>query len=180
MVVVISIILLLLTTAYIITEENQKKANNNIEQKTFDSIYQKYGKRYGINPYLIKAIVSVESSGNPDAVNLNPSNPDRPSYGLMQILCQAKPDGGCRNKFYVDDWPPEHHKQLLDPDYNVKIGSQILAWNIATYGYLKGIAVYNCWEARLCDAPFPNQGYVDKVTKAHNDLVSGFGASGEF
>lgn len=125
-----------------------------------DAIYQKYGLQYGVDWRLIKAIAQVESSENPAAVN-----PADPSYGLMQILCQDNGYGGCSNKFNITDWPPSTKNKLFDPDYNVKIGSQILAWNIKTYGRNKGIAVYNSWSARNdpTNGPYRNQTYVDKV-----------------
>ena len=41
----------------------------------------------------------------------------------------------------------------------------LLAWNISTFGLLRGIAVYNAWDQRSAPAagPFKNQAYVDKV-----------------
>ena len=128
-----------------------------------DSVFEKYGGLYGINPILLRAVAYVESSWNPSA-----TNPDDPSYGLMQILCKPDGSGGCSNHFEVDDWPPWNFSVLYDPDYNVKIGAQILKWNIDQYGFYKGIAVYNSWTARNDPehGPFSNQEYVDKVLGA--------------
>lgn len=119
---------------------------------SLDALYNKWGTHYGVDPLLIKAIAKAESNENPLAVN-----PNDPSYGLMQIYFTGS------NKLNVEGWPPGSVDDLFDPDYNIMIGSQILQWNIRTYGLFKGIAVYNSWSARNESAPFTNQGYVDRV-----------------
>ena len=132
-----------------------------------DSLYEKHGRIHGLDPMLLKAIAQVESSENPLAKNLLD-----PSYGLMQLLCQDDGMGSCRNKLNVLDWPPESKEKLFDPDYSLHIGAQILTWNIDRYGFNKGIAVYNSWEAHTApqDGPFPNQVYVDKVLSHYRAL----------
>lgn len=127
------------------------------------SLYQKYGAMYGVDPALLRAIAMVESSENPVAVN-----PSDPSYGLMQVLCKSScPTCKCQNKFNIDGWSEATPTRLIDPEFNVKLGAQILAWNIRTYGPRRGIAVYNNWGARNAspNGPFPNQSYVDKVER---------------
>jgi len=135
--------------------------------QSLDDLYQIHGKRNGLDPMLLKAIARVESSENP-----NVKNPSDPSYGLMQVLCVDDGQGGCKNKFNVMGWPPLTKEQLYDPDYSLQIGAQILAWNIETYGFKRGIAVYNSWGARHDppDGPFENQGYVDKVLREYYGL----------
>lgn len=124
------------------------------------SLYQKYGQRYKIDPDLLRAVAIVESSENPKAVN-----PSDPSYGLMQVLCRSNGKGSCSNQFNVTGWPPRWREDLLEPDYNLSIASQILTWNIRQYGLKKGVACYNNWSARFDpkEGPFQNQGYVNKV-----------------
>lgn len=128
-----------------------------------DFIFTKYGTLYNVDPRLLKALAMVESSMNPNAVRNNP--PHDVSMGLMQILCLPDGKGGCTNKFNIDGWKGVTAQALLSPDLNVKLGAQIIAWNIRTFGYKRGIAVYNNWSARNspADGPFPNQGYVNKV-----------------
>jgi soluble lytic murein transglycosylase-like protein len=125
----------------------------------FDPIYRKYGNAYGVDWRLLKAVAIVESNENPNAVG---SSDD---IGLMQVISDNTLSG-------VIGWPPESREQLFDPDYNVSIGSQILKWNIDTYGFQKGIAVYNNWSARFDGeyGPFRNETYVDKVLKQYSDL----------
>jgi soluble lytic murein transglycosylase-like protein len=127
----------------------------------FDEIYRKHAAEFGVDWRLLKAIAQVESSENPLAVNAA----DRESLGLMQILCQPDGQGGCRNRLNVTGWRHTTRERLLDADWNVYIGAQVLAWNIEKYGLPRGIAVYNAWDQRSApiDGPFRNQGYVDRV-----------------
>lgn len=129
-------------------------------ESTLDELYVKHGQQNGLDPMLLKAVAMVESSENPKA-----KNPLDPSYGLMQILCVSDGKGGCKNRFNILDWPPDSQQSLYDPDISLHYGAQILAWNIKTYGFKRGIAVYNRWESRLDpeNGPFGNQRYVDKV-----------------
>lgn len=135
--------------------------------QTLDDIFKKHGAAYGVDWRLLKAIATVESALNPAAVN-----PADPSYGLMQVLCTAGQGGKCTNRFNVDGWSEATRERLKDPDFNVKIGAQVLAWNLKTYGMPKGIAVYNAWDQRHAGAngPFKNQRYVDKVLTAYRKL----------
>jgi len=126
---------------------------------TLDDLYQKWGTQSGLDWRLLKAIARVESSENPNAVN-----PADPSTGLMQILCRPGEGGFCTNRFNIDGWPVTKN-QLFDPDTNLKMGSQILSWNIRRYGFKRGIAVYNRWASRHDpeNGPFGNQEYVNRV-----------------
>lgn len=135
----------------------------------YDELFSRWGTRYGVDPLLLKAIATVESSLDPEAVN-----PNDPSVGLMQILCKPDAEGRCTNRFNVDRWNQATWQRLLDPDFNVEIGAQILAWNLKTYGYPRGIAVYNSWSARHdpVNGPFMNQSYVDKVIAQYSRLTA--------
>lgn len=138
--------------------------------ETLDQIFQKYGLRYGVDPLLLKAIAMQESSLNPEAVRNNP--PHDISVGLMQVLCIPGANGICMNRFNVEGWDGTTFDMLKDPDKNVQIAAQILAWNLEKFGSPRGIAVYNNWSARTApvDGPFPNQHYVDRVTSFYADL----------
>lgn len=136
--------------------------------QTLDQIFLKYGEFYDVDPMLLKAVAMQESSLNPAAVN----KADNESIGLMQILCKPNGSGGCSNRFNVEGWETASRDKLLDADFNVSIGSQILAWNISQYGIRKGIAVYNNWSMRNAPAegPFSNQSYVDSVLRKYAQL----------
>ena len=130
---------------------------------TLNEIYERWGRIHGVEPELLRAIAIVESNENPGAVN-----PSDPSIGLMQILCKADCQTClCKNRFNIEGWIVATPERLLDPDFNVQIGSQIIKWNIKTYGFEKGIAVYNRWASRNDprNGPFGNQAYVDKVLR---------------
>ena len=138
-----------------------------MDKVEFDVLYSKYGKRYGVDPKLLKALAITESSENPNAVN-----PADPSAGLFQILCVPDGKGGCANQFNIEGWPPPDRQRLFDPDYNTMLAAQIISWNISTYGFKRGIAVFNRWKSRFDppNGPFGNQSYVDKVLKNFRGL----------
>lgn len=137
---------------------------------SLDYLFEKYGQKYGVDPLLLKAVAMVESSLNPNAVRNNP--PYDVSVGVMQVLCLPGPNGACSNRFNVDGWQGMTHQALMDPETNIAIGAQILAWNLKTFGSPRGIAVYNSWTARHAgvNGPFPNDSYVRKVLYNFNRL----------
>lgn len=138
-----------------------------VTETRLEPLYRKHANKQGLDWRLLKAIAIVESSENPNA-----RNPADPSTGLMQVLCVPDGSGGCKNRFNVQGWEGIRENDLLDPDINLGIASQILAWNIQRYGFNKGIAVYNSWSARNdpMEGPFQNQGYVDKVLRHYNAI----------
>jgi len=125
-------------------------------------IYKKY-ESDDVPWQLLRAVAIVESSENYLAFN-----PNDPSYGLMQILWTGN------NRLNVDGWPPPDLGALYDPEYNVRIGSQILAWNIAKYGWFRGIIVYNNWSARKGKIPLTSIKYYGKVYSTYLRLKSEF------
>ena len=133
----------------------------------YDVLFQKHGEQNGVDWRLLKAIATVESHLNPRA-----ENPDGLSAGIMQIHCAPAYSIRCRNRLDLPTWPPATRAQLYYPDYNISIGAQILAWNIAHLGQARGIAAYNQWSARKTRRgdPFPNQYYVDKVLSTYRSL----------
>ncbi len=128
---------------------------------SMNHLFRKWGAKYGVEWKMLKAIARKESRLNPNAVN----NADNESIGLMQVLCRPNGRGGCANSLKVDGWSEVTRRKLFDPDFNIKIGAQILAWNIRKYGMPKGIAVYNRWAERSSPVagPFENQSYVASV-----------------
>lgn len=136
--------------------------------ETLDATYRAHAEAQGLDWRLVKAIAIVESNERLDAVHVASQ-----SHGLVQILCVDDDQGGCSNRLIdVVGWPPPSRDTLFDPGYNLLIGTQILAWNLRTYGLHKGIAVYNQWSARNTPRgqAFPNQVYVDKVLLAYQQL----------
>lgn len=139
---------------------------DNMPKSDFTPLYRKWGARHSVDPELLRAIAIVESGENPNALN-----PSDPSYGLMQVLCvNDGQNNKCQNLFNILNWDMATPNKLTDPDFNIEMASQIISWNIRTFGILKGIAVYNNFSARFDpdNGPFRNQAYVDKVLAAWN------------
>jgi len=126
-----------------------------------NDLFKKWGAKYGVEWQLLKAVARKESRLNPNAVN----DEDNESIGLMQVLCRPDGQGGCANSLEVDGWSGATRRKLFDPEFNIKIGAQILAWNIRKYGMPKAVAVYNRWAERSSPiaGPFENQAYVAAV-----------------
>lgn len=136
-------------------------------EASLDPLFEKWGRRYGVDPLLLKAHAIVESDLDAQAVN-----PFDPSYGLMQVLCTRGPNGRCANTFNVDGWAGMTAERLKNPDVNIMIAAQIVAYNVRTFGMPRAVAVYNRWAERLSPpgGPFGNQGYVDKVLAEYERL----------
>lgn len=81
----------------------------------FESLIQAASAKWGVPVALIKAIISVESTWNPAAVNR-----DDPSYGLMQLNY---------NYFKTADGQP-----ILDPAENINRGTAYLAEQTRRFG----------------------------------------------
>lgn len=98
-----------------------------VEEVKEVSIYERYGKQYGISPKLLKAIAKVESGEQPGIVG-----DDGESVGLFQI--QPK-------------WHAQRLKEgesLLDPEVNTRIACEILTELMDKYGTLDEVlTAYN-------------------------------------
>lgn len=129
--------------------------------QSVDDLFRKWGAVYGVEWRLLKAVARKESRLNPNAVN----DADNESIGLMQVLCRPDGQGGCANGLKVDGWSEATRRKLFDPEFNIRIGAQILAWNIRKYGMPKAVAVYNRWKERSSPVagPFENHSYVAAV-----------------
>jgi len=152
---------LLLYTLYNTNREISQEIIELQYKRNYDSIYLKYGEKYGLDPELLKAHAIVESNEN--ALAKGPTN----DFGLMQVVFPQKLSA-------VTNWYLASEEKLLnDPDYNVDVAAQIMAWNHSKYPFDKAIAIYNSWGARNDpdNGPFRNQAYVDKVVSAYTKLL---------
>lgn len=140
----------------------------------YKHIFDKYAVIYELDPALLIGIATVESDMNARAIaNEGTTGPGRKdsippghkmrSIGLMQILYIGNNEP--LNHFNIAGWPVASVEELMDPDTNIMLGAQILAWNIKTYGLERGISVYNCWSCR--EGEIKNRSYVDKVLKEY-------------
>ena len=99
----------------------------------FENLIQKYASQFGVQPYVIQAIILTESSGNPNAKG--PTG----DYGLMQITLPTARRLGFTGT-------PE---ELFDPETNIRLGVKLLA-DIRAHGateLAEMYSVYNCGSA---------------------------------
>lgn len=176
----------------------------------YDEFFLKYAEQYlpqgfGFDKHsyakLLKAIAIRESGLDPKAtrtegwtvtiVDEDGSHEVNPiSFGLMQILIpqSLNVEGWPENPpdDPKSDWTMERYgemkEKLKDPEFNIKIGAQILQWNIehggdAPHGVQKGVALYNAWNNDNREAPatgpFTNQHYVDDVLELFSAISIG-------
>jgi len=108
-------------------------------------------KRYGIDPEVIAAIILMESGGDVSAISTSGAT------GLMQIM----PSDGYASTFNCINGPCFSNRpktvELLDPEFNINFGVQLLANYVHSYGDLReGLFHYGPLDMGY-------EGYADKV-----------------
>lgn len=92
-----------------------------------------YAQRHGLPPNLVAAVILQESKGNPNAVSYSGA------VGLMQVM----PRDGIAASFFCANGPCFSNRpssqELLDPEYNIKYGSRMLADLVAKQGSLREV-----------------------------------------
>ena len=107
--------------------------------------------QYGIAPEVIAAIILIESGGDAYAISTSGAT------GLMQIM----PSDGYASTFNCINGPCFSNRpktvELLDPEFNINFGVQLLANYVHSYGDLReGLFHYGPLDAGY-------EGYADKV-----------------
>lgn len=121
--------------------------------------WDKAGKTYGVDPWLLMAVAKVESSFRANAINKNKNNTY--DIGMMQINSFWLPT---LSKFGISS------KDLLNPCTSVFVGSWIMAQNIKRFGYNQdGIGAYNSPGNITI-----RRRYAQAVYKAYNKLIVDF------
>ena len=131
------------------------EASNNLQAwqdpgtNRIDDVIEEASQKYGVEPGLIKAVISVESGGNPNA--LSPAG----AQGLMQLMPKTAAELGVSNP--------------LDPAENVMAGTRYLRQLLDRYwGNVRlALAAYN-WgmgnlEKRPDAMPKETKNYIVKV-----------------
>ena len=121
--------------------DNQEASENVIRSNNYINYYIKYGKQYGIDPKLLMAIVSQESSG------IHEGFIDEPAVGAMQIQNVWNGESVTAYNFNTHSYETEHIDwySLDDLDLNIKTGTMIFASYLEQLDYdlPKTIAGYN-------------------------------------
>ena len=148
----------------------------------FDPLIQSAARLHGLPVRLVKAIVEVESGGNPWAVRYEPmfysryiqgkgvrgifpcSNATEErlrahSFGLMQIMGATAREVGFQSAYLTE---------LCEPDVNLEWCCRYLSGLVKKHGGVEpAVAAYNAGSPRKgIDGRWVNQAYVDKVRKA--------------
>lgn len=125
----------------------------------YDDIIESAAKQYSVDPNLIRAIIAVESSWNPNATRYEPTLRDS-SYGLMQVLLSTARRVSGNSGLTA--------QQLLDPTVNILVGTAYLRELMGRYptNLDDVIAAYNAGTPTRSIIPgrtYTNQDYVNKV-----------------
>lgn len=146
-------------SGYIVGDSNQLFTSNAFN-KSFDKHIIQACNKYGVDPYLVKAVIRAESNFDPNAVS--PKN----AKGLMQITPPTAKD------YEVED--------VLDPDSNIDGGVRILKHlieyfdgnvELALAGYNAGKYAVIKYDNQI--PPYPEtQQYVARVLSFYSDIKS--------
>lgn len=141
----------------------------------YENIILEYSKEYGLNPYLITAIIKVESNFNTKALS------KKNAMGLMQI--RESTGKWIAEKIGIDNFTSE---MLYQPETNIKMGCWYIDYLIKYYdGNVKlALAAYNGGQGNvskwLKDENFSDDGsslkdipfaetryYIEKIEKTY-------------
>jgi soluble lytic murein transglycosylase-like protein len=109
---------------------------------------------YGVDERLLRAIATVESNNNPNAIGINTNGSK--DYGLMQINSQHFP---ILARFNITE------QNIMEPCLNVKLGAWILAKSVQRHGATwRAVGAYNAGGGANREAQ--RQTYAHKVWRA--------------
>lgn len=134
---------------------NTTKKLSKTDCNTYDTIIEKYAKKYNVNPNLVKAIIKQESSFNAKAVS--PAG----AKGLMQLM---PPTAASLNV-----------KDVFNPEQNIEGGVKYISQMLKKYnGNTRlALAAYNAGAANVKNGKIPQNGetpkFVEAVMKYYNE-----------
>jgi soluble lytic murein transglycosylase len=107
--------------------------------RSYWSLVQREAKAHGLDPYWVMGLIRQESAFNPAAVS------SANARGLMQILPETAASRRSRRRAAA--------RRLLDPRYNVRMGTSILQKLSANYGgsMEEAMAAYHAGKLRVDD-----------------------------
>ncbi|MDR1423209.1 MAG: transglycosylase SLT domain-containing protein [Azoarcus sp.] len=116
------------------------------------------GRRFGVDPMLLVAMIAVESSFNPLAES------NMGAQGLMQVIPRYHMDKIGQGK---------GARALFDPELNVRVGAQVLKEGLRRYGSLESALQY--YGGALND---PDAAYANKVLTMKQRIAAAARARG--
>jgi soluble lytic murein transglycosylase-like protein len=145
--------------------------------KHYEPLIEQKAKEYGLEPALVKAVVSVESSGMTSAYRYEPAfwlrymankpefkgmNPHRASasYGLMQVMYATAVAHGLKGE------PEEMFIPTVGLDYGCRVLSKLL--KKCNGDVEQALAQYNGGETGNKERPFRNAGYAKHALAFYN------------
>lgn len=114
------------------TPSEQKPSESAPKRRSsYDPLFDKYGKEFGVDPDLLRAMTRQESSFNPRAVS------HKNAQGLMQLIPDTAKRFGVKDPF--------------DPDQNIRGGAQYMRWLLDRFkgDVDKALAGYNAGEGAV-------------------------------
>jgi soluble lytic murein transglycosylase-like protein len=132
---------------------------------TYQEMARKYAHSYGLDPILLRAVISVESGWNPKATSTSGAK------GLMQLMPDTATHLGVTNPY--------------DPEQSIRAGAKYLSRLVQEFGnasavgsaqWVPAIAAYHAGPGKLHDIgdyrKIPNtQRYVRKVETAYTRIM---------
>jgi soluble lytic murein transglycosylase-like protein len=142
-----------------ITAETQAEAE---QPGKYDSLIKDAAERHGVDPNLVKAVVTAESSFDPSVVS------NAGAQGLMQLMPGTAEDLGVNDPF--------------DPAQNIEGGTKYLSWMLNRFDgdVNKALAAYNWGPGNVERGgryPSETRNYLKKVGSYREMYAQGFSAS---
>lgn len=137
---IIILIVLVVIVLSILGMINFKRIKNQILMTTYKTEYSEYVKNYaneyGVDEYLIYAIIKAESNFNQQAVS------NKEAKGLMQLMPQTAED--IAKKLDIEVTKEEISKKLLEPEFNINLGTKYISNLLAKYSNIElALTAYN-------------------------------------
>ncbi|SON53484.1 lytic transglycosylase domain-containing protein [Vibrio tapetis] len=126
----------------------------------FAFCFDEAGNHYNVSSDLLRAIATVESNLNPNAINENKNNVGEvvsSDYGLMQI-----------NSIWFDKLSDfnVNDQNVYDPCFNVSLGAWVLSANFASHGYnWNSVGAYNAGFSKRTETA--RKIYIQKVQSVY-------------
>lgn len=130
---------------------------------------EKYANKYERDPFLILAIIHVET-GSEYKNNTTPNS--HTAVGLMQMLERNLECNNTKNGCYNDVWTGYTKEDLKKPDRNIELGVSYLKYLQDRFGDELGVTAYNQGEGNVAKGTYRTW-YYKKVMKALDCIKEG-------